>query len=231
MKRNLFVVVVLAILAIPAVSLAAPPRPGPYVSGFFGVSVPQNTDVTFTQFGTTVDTFNDRVEFEPSVFIGGTGGYDFGFVRLEGELSYKRGELDTVTSTGPNPVPPPSTTTTRYTHVDGSLGALAMMFNCFFDLHNDTPVTPYFGGGAGFAALHLSDTFSRGTQLYWSDDDTVFAYQAGAGLEIAINRRLSLDLGYRYFATAQANFNKNWTTETSLKFESHNAAVGFRVKF
>lgn len=233
MKRSLIAVAVVVSFAVPAICPAAPIRPGPYVSGFLGVSVPQNTDATFTVFGG--DTFNDRVEFDPSINIGGTGGYDFGFVRLEGELSYKRGEISTLTSTNLT-----SGATTRLVNVDGGLGALAMMFNCFFDLHNGTPVTPYFGGGAGFAALHLDDTFgtiasgpSAGTrtQLYSSDNDTVFAYQAGAGLDIALNRRLSLDLGYRYFGTAQANFNKNFNTETTLKFESHNAAVGIRVKF
>jgi opacity protein-like surface antigen len=106
-----------------------------------------------------------------------------------------------------------------------------MMFNCFFDLHNDTPVTPYIGGGAGFAALHLEDTFVNTGLFYQEDDDTVFAYQAGAGLEIALNRRVSLDVGYRYFGTSRAEFNENFITETSLKYESHNAAVGVRVKF
>jgi opacity protein-like surface antigen len=151
---------------------------------------------------------------------------------LEGELSYKHGEMSSITSTFPNP---PPATTVRFSQVDGSVGALAFMFNCFFDLHNDSPVTPYFGGGAGFATLHLDDTFGSSTggrsQLYFDDDDAVFAYQAGAGLEFAINRRLSLDVGYRYFGTSQAHFNENFNTETAMKFNSHNAAVGVRVKF
>ncbi|MBA4423822.1 MAG: porin family protein, partial [Syntrophus sp. (in: bacteria)] len=89
----------------------------------------------------------------------------------------------------------------------------------------------------GFATLYLSDTFGTDTntgyreRLYRSDDDTVFAYQAGAGLEIAFTKILSLDLGYRYFGTAKGNFNRNTSTATELKFESHNASVGFRVKF
>ena len=233
MKRSLIAFAAFLTLALPAVSPAAPMRPGPYVSGFLGVSVPQNTDVTFTEFGG--DTFNDRVEFDPSINIGGTGGFDFGFVRLEGELSYKRGEFSSINTANLT-----TGTTTRLTNLDGGLGALAMMFNCFIDLHNNTPVTPYFGGGAGFAALHIEDTFGTvatgplagaRTQVYFDDDDAVFAYQAGAGLEIALNRRLSLDLGYRYLATAQANFNNNFNTETTLKFKSHNAAVGIRVKF
>jgi opacity protein-like surface antigen len=170
------------------------------------------------------------VEFDPSINIGGTGGFDFGVVRLEGELSYKHGEISAVND---------QTNNVQYRATDGSLGALAMMVNAFIDLHNYSPITPYLGGGVGFAALHLSDTFGTNvsttpltrTQLYNEDNDTVFAYQAGAGLEIALNRRLSLDVGYRYFATSRARFEKNPFLTTELKFESHNGAVGFRVKF
>jgi opacity protein-like surface antigen len=225
MKRILIIIAALVTLALPAISSAAPARPGAYVSGFLGVTVPRDTDVTTDQFSPP-NTFTNRVEFDPGVNIGGTGGFDFGFVRLEGELSYKHGEMTSITDRD---------TGDRIRNVDGSLGALAMMFNGFFDLHNDTPVTPYLGGGIGFAALHLSDTFGtdalgRGL-VYTEDDDTVFAYQAGAGLEIALNRMLSLDVGYRYFGTSKARFDSDLNFTDELKFESHNGAVGLRVKF
>jgi opacity protein-like surface antigen len=228
MKRILIIIAALVTLALPAISSAAPARPGAYVSGFLGVTVPRDTDVTTEQFSPP-NTFTNRVEFDPGVNIGGTGGFDFGFVRLEGELSYKHGEMTSITDRD---------TGDRIRNVDGSLGALAMMFNGFFDLHNDTPVTPYLGGGIGFAALHLSDTFGTDTSgtggqslLYFEDDDTVFAYQAGAGLEIALNRMLSLDVGYRYFGTSKARFDSDLNFTDELKFESHNGAVGLRVKF
>jgi opacity protein-like surface antigen len=228
MKKKIIVLAALVTLAFPAICTATPPDPGPYASGFIGVAFPTNRDVTSTTFGPGATTFNDRVEFDPGINVGGAGGFDFGYLRLEGELSYKHGEMSTLTE---------QTSGTRFANVDGKLGALAMMFNAFVDLHNATRVTPYVGGGVGFAALHLSDTFGTSTatgdrlRLYRSDNDTVFAYQAGAGLEIAFTRMLSLDLGYRYFGTAKAKFNNHSSTTTELKFESHNAAVGLRIKF
>ena len=228
MKKRTLVFAVLLILALPALCSADTPSPGPYASFFLGASFPKNTAVTTTEFGTGGRTFNDNAEFDPGINIGGAGGFDFGFLRLEGEVSYKSGEISTITE---------QTTGTRFANVDGRLGALAMMFNVFYDLHNSTPVTPYFGGGVGFAALHLSDTLGTDTGtgdrviLYRSDDRTVFAYQAGAGLEINLNYGFSLDLGYRYFATSKARFDGNSFAATELKLENHSAFVGVRIRF
>lgn len=218
MKLRLFVMLSLAALLIPEVASAIPPRPGPYVSGFAGVAIP-----TTTTSSSEISGFNDRVEFNPGVNIGGTGGFDFGFMRFEGEVSYKHGEIDTVTERNP-----PGRSTSD---VDGRIGAVAMMANLFFDLRNPGPLTPYFGGGVGFAALHQSDTFGSFGKLYASDDDAVFAYQVGGGMEIALNRMLSLDIGYRYFETSKATFNANTDFENRLKFRTHNVAAGVRVKF
>lgn len=223
MKRHVIILAAIVALVTPALCTATPPRPGPYVSGYIGVSVPQNTNVTGYDY--YVDkSFNERVEFDPGINIGGTGGFDYGYFRLEGELSYKHGEIATISDQAGS---------YRYRNADGTLGAFAVMFNAFFDLRNSSPVTPYLGGGIGFAAMHLSDTFVPGEPLpvYQEDDDSVFAYQAGAGLEVALNHNLSLDFGYRYFATTKARFGTNRDVDTELKFKSHNAAVGLRVKF
>ncbi len=226
MRRTLIVIAVLTAVMMPAICSATPPRPGPYVSGFAGVSVPQNSNVTTTDFFNNT-TFNDNVEFDTGVYAGGTGGFDFGFLRLEGELSYRYSDIKAVTD---------QTNAVQFSDVDGNLGAFSMMVNAFFDLHNASPITPYFGGGIGFAVLQLSDTTGVGpqgqvVQLYPQGDDTVFAYQVGAGLDIALNPMISLDLGYRYFGTDTASFNSNSLITTDLKLQSHNAMVGVRVKF
>jgi opacity protein-like surface antigen len=233
MKRCLVTVVLLATLAVPAVGSAAPARPGPYFSGFLGVTVPQDSSVTSTFFGTPTRTFNDKLEFDPSIYLGGTGGYDFGWIRAEGEVSYRNGAISTVNSQTVNGLP----NNIQYTNISGSLGVVAVMANAFVDLHNNSPVTPYIGGGIGFAALHLDDISGTPTNgggwvaLYPSDNASVFAYQIGGGVEIALNKRYSLDVGYRYFGTSTAKFDSNSFATTQLKFESHNGLVGFRMKF
>jgi opacity protein-like surface antigen len=229
MKRKLIAIsTLIGLAAIPAVSFASPPRPGPYLSVFLGTSAPQDATVTLNEFN-PISTKNALVQFDPGVNVGGTAGYDFGFLRLEGEMSYKQGEITTVSD--------PSFGT-RYVNVDGHVGAFAMMMNGFFDLHNPSPVTPYLGGGMGFASVRLSDTrgIDAGTgainnNIFSSDVDNVFAYQAGVGMELALTRRLSIDLGYRYFGTSRANFKKDWPNFSNVTLDSHNAAAGLRLKF
>jgi len=229
MKAKFATIAILVTLMAPALSQATPPKPGSYMSGFIGVTLPEDTTVSSENFFTN-ESFSDRAELYPGINIGMTGGFDFGYLRLEGELSYKNAEIREIVD---------QTDNFHFRNVDGDLSALAMMFNGFVDLHNDSPITPYFGGGLGFASLYLSDTFgtdTRGgtttrTQLYLDDVDSVFAYQVGAGVEIALSPVLSLDLGYRYFGTTRARFDDSFDQITRLKLESHNAAAGFRLKF
>ena len=230
MKRNLVAISALIVLtAVPTVSFALQSaRPGSYLSVFLGTSASQDTTVTSNQFN-PVTSKNALVSFDPGLNIGGTAGYDFGFVRMECEMSYKQGEITSASD---------QAFATRYVNVDGHVGTFAMMMNGFFDLHNETPFTPYLGGGMGFANVHLSDT--RGVDavsgalnnhIFQDDSDNVFAYQAGAGVEVALNRRLSLDLGYRYFGTGTATLKKDWPNYTNVKMDSHNATAGLRLKF
>jgi len=221
MKKIIIAIAAIAIWGIPAMSQAAPVRQGGYFSGFLGASLPRDADVSGIDVGTP---FNERVEFDPGIAVGGAVGYDYGFFRMEGEISYRHSEISAITDVSDG---------YRYRGVDGDVGALAVMANTFIDLHNNSPITPYVGGGIGFAVLNLSDTTSADVAypLYEKGDDTVFAYQVGAGLEIALNPFLSLDLGYRYFGTSKATFNEDPALETRFKLESHNALMGVRVKF
>src|SRR5512133_2829385 len=123
MRTYLIAITTAIIFAVPALSTAADYRPGPYFTSFIAPSFPTDTTVTFSAFN---GSSYDNVKFDPGIYIGGTGGYDFGFLRLEGELSYRNSNLDTVTFADG----------TRFRNVEGDLGAFTGMFNVFFDMHN-----------------------------------------------------------------------------------------------
>lgn len=211
-KTVLASMLLMAALAMPNLSSAASQRPGPYISGFVGVTIPATTDAT--SFDGSV-VIQDRIKFDPGLNIGGTAGMDLGAARIEGEISYKGADIDSITDFSGT-----------HTGIKGGVEALAFMANLFVDLHTQGPITPYFGGGIGFASLHIDDTYNYNNDFYFDDDDTVFAYQVGGGLEVALNRQISLDLGYRYFRTTEATF-----ANTEFEFESHNATVGLRLKY
>lgn len=224
MRTNIIAIAALATLMFPAICLATPPVPGPYVSAFVGVNAPEDTNATTFDYFQNA-TYNDRVEFDAGVYAGGTAGFDFGLFRVEGELAYRYSDIKSVTD---------QFNGYKFQNVDGNLGAFTFMANAFIDLHNATPITPYVGGGAGFAVLDLSDTYAGGpipVLLYPNGSQTVFAYQVGAGLEIALNPMFSLDIGYRYFGTDKADIESHSISTTDLKLESHNAMVGLRMKF
>jgi len=227
MKKSLLLLNTLFILILPTLANSAQNRPGPYGSLFLGVSLLDDIDVTTDEYIGSLTTYYDRIESDPGVFVGGTVGYDFGIVRLEGELSYKQNEMDRITD---------RVARFNYGGVDGDIGIFAAMVNAFVDFHNDSPVTPYIGGGAGVATIYLSDTYGTDTygnryRLYSEDDESVFAYQAGGGLDFALNRQTSIDLGYRYFETEEAEFTSDSFQSKKLKCQSHNIAVGIRFKF
>jgi opacity protein-like surface antigen len=224
MKTYLAVIVTLVLISIPSLGTAAPGRPGPYFSAFIGPSFAKDVTVTssYYPFGTA---YSDQVTFDTGIYTGATGGYDFGFMRLEGELSYRYANIDSITEANG----------LRFIAVDGNIGVFSTMLNVFFDLHNSSPVTPYLGGGIGVASLYLSDTFGsdiygNGGILYGTSSDTVFASQVGAGVDIALNNRFSLDVGYRYFITDKAHFD-SYIGTSGFRFESHNAMIGFKYKF
>jgi opacity protein-like surface antigen len=219
MKMKLFVTTV-ALCALPVIATAAPSKPGAYMSGFLGFNQTSNATMETTDFFTPpATTFNDRLEFDPGIYIGGTGGYDFGMIRLEGELSYRGADIKKVNSDR---------------GVDRNLGMLAMMFNGWFDLENPSPITPYWGAGIGFVSMNFDKDYhdrATGDPVFYEDTATTYAFQAGGGVEFSITPRFSLDLGYRYFRTGKATFDKHSDLENKLEVENHNVALGFRAKF
>ena len=113
---------------------------------------------------------------------------------------------------------------------DGSVEASSLLINSFAAFRNRTPVTPYLGVGIGAAQVTIDKLVVDGVPVM-EDDDLVFAWQAGVGLDIDLTRWLRLDVGYRYFATGNSKFNDIDGNEVKLEYTAHTALVGVVVKF
>ena len=99
------------------------------------------------------------------------------------------------------------------------------MANGYFDVENETPFTPYIGGGIGVAMLETSAVSAGGIDM-GSDDETVFAYQAIAGVAYTFGFVWMLQMEYRFFGTEDPTF-----SNTESEYNSHNLFFGIRCNF
>jgi opacity protein-like surface antigen len=111
--------------------------------------------------------------------------------------------------------------------VNSDISALGFLANIYYDFKNTSPFTPYIGGGIGFATIYVSQGTSNLNLLWFEDDDTVFAYQLGAGVGYDVSKNWTIDLGYRYFGTSDPQFGNQFKAD----FGSHNVSLGARYRF
>lgn len=162
----------LGVLAILTTGFVAPTANAEtwYAGIFGGLNITHDGDVNGAGTNATYDL---------GYGIGGYVGYFLqDNVRLEGELSYRANDLDTIggVATG------------------GEVESLAFMVNVLFDVKIESRFEPYIGAGIGFADV---DYTVSGVVF----DDTAIALQLilGAGVEVAPGLQFTAD--YRLFLT------------------------------
>lgn len=193
---------------------------GFYLAGFFGATL-----VDEAENEDPLGTFH--LDYDAGYGAGGILGYDLataypslGVGRLELEVGFRRNGLR------------------RADFLDGAVDAegnitvLSFMANSFADYREALPWIPYVGVGFGYAVVALNDAKVSGVELA-DDEDGVFAYQLGAGVALAFQEHLTLDLGYRFFATADPDFDFADKSQGSFESEyhSHNLFLGIRATF
>lgn len=155
-----------------------------------------------------------EAEFEAGFTVNGALGYDWrkfaiGSLRTELEIGYRMNDVDELSASG---VAQSS---------DADLSALSGMLNFALDVETGMTVQPYVLAGLGVANL----TFES-DDLDVDEDDTVFAYQLGAGINVPITTSSELFAGYRFFATAEPEFEG-----TEAEYHSHTLEAGLRTRF
>lgn len=201
-------IVAMAFFAVPA--LAA----GPYVGG--GAGAVFLSDSTLSGSGASGD-----LKFDTGYGVGATGGYDFGTYRVEAEFAYRKNDNKEITGGGSTDP------------VGGDTSSMALMMNGYYDFRMVSPtIVPYLGGGIGFARVSEKATDPTiGTVI--DDSDVVFAYQFAAGVGFDVSKRVTIDLGYKYFATSDPSFAVTGAggTKIDAEYKSHNIFLGARYSF
>lgn len=183
---------------------------------------------------TASDAFGNSVSFDTKFDTGfgvhGAIGHSWGALRLEGEVSYRKNDLDTFDVTNITLAGIGSFNDIGTFDADGDVSALGFMANVWFDFNPGSPWSPFAGGGLGVARISINDATIVGIPLA-DDDDWVFAYQLGAGIGFEVTPTTTISLGYRFFGTADPEFTDLAGIPFDAEYRSHNIEIGLRFSF
>jgi opacity protein-like surface antigen len=162
-------------------------------------------------------TYSDaiRVDYKRGTDVDGVVGYDFGLIRTELEIAYKRAKLEEYRfgsdelaaistalnrpSAAPDAFAPGSPALTT-DDVSGRITVLSGMANALLDL-DAGGFSLFAGGGAGRARVKLL-----------GNRDDAWAFQGIAGARVALSDSIEFGIKYRYFRTARLSLGDGETT-------------------
>jgi len=176
---------------------------GGYVSLNLGLAEAENSEVT----DSTLPGAVMKLDYDSGFTAGMALGYQFRSFGIEGELAYQKTDLEKIALLG------------AALDLGGDASAVSLLANGYYNfVFGDFPLIPYLSAGIGLAQISINNMRIPGLgQLDWSDDDIVFAYQLGGGLEMSLGSKFSIGAKYRYFGTSDPEYNT-----TDIDFTSHN---------
>lgn len=203
MKKLAMALLVAGICAAPSMASAETTS---YVSISAGAGVMNNSDVDLESGAVWVASDHD-VEYGTAFAFEGAFGVKQDMFRGELAIGYQSQDVEKLFDT-------------NVSGVDVSL--LSFMANGYADFDMDGGVAPYLMGGIGFATVDVSvDSVSA--------DATPFAWQVGAGIGVKASETITVDLGYRYMATADVEVDGD--VYDSVSFSTSKVLLGMRYSF
>jgi opacity protein-like surface antigen len=216
MKRTCQMIIA---LCLPLV-LCGPVRAqhsGPYVGAFIGGNALMDSECTDSKG-------NFSLEFDPALQGSVVAGWDFapgnpvGEGRIELEYTHRSNQLNQA----------------KFAEGDfngeGDLKVDSLLVNFIGYVRSNSPWSPYGLVGMGAARMEASDLKVTGG-AFGNGTSNVFAYQAGVGVDLALKKNLSLDLGYRFFGSIRPEFTEANGQKFKMDYYSHSAVFGMRYGF
>lgn len=168
----------------------------PYVSISGGAGIMQDS---------SENGFSNAVQYGTGYLINGAFGLKNDAFRVEAEIGYHSNSIDSYYGL-------------PYTPDTNNLNLWSFMANAYYDFNmTDSDISPFIMGGLGLA--NVSWDYPGG-----SEDDSVFAWQLGAGVAFRATKKLNIDVGYRYFSTADVDMFGGY----KYSIGSHNIIAGVR---
>ncbi len=226
MMRKLAIVLALASTALASPALARDKSWYVGIEGGGMIVEDINYDITGTRTGTAT------VDHDYGYDVDGVMGYDFGGFRLETEVGYRRATVDGFSSTtltntgiGAGTVPAGS-----YSVAGGSTSALSFMLNGLLDFGADDGIQGFVGGGVGVARVKANYALTRRAD-FLNDSDTVFAWQALAGIRAPLTDHIDATLKYRFFNAENVKLVDVANNTFDGRFRSHSILGGVAYNF
>lgn len=199
-----------ALMASQLVS-AATPLDGWYASVFGGYAH-FSDNISKAQNGLI---YNDT-RYDSGWDAGGNFGYKSTPLRYEAELSYLTANIDTFRINN-----------IRQANTRGSTNAVMAMANVYYDFPAciAPSLEPYLGVGLGYGRVDskLGSTGVFGSTEF-SGANSVYAYQAMAGLTFNFSENYATNIGYRYLGTERVH-------ELGKIFQANVVNIGFTYRF
>lgn len=140
-------------------------------------------------------------------------GRQFGQFRVEGQFDSNKTDLDDVRVSGPG-------IGTNVGVASGDIRVDTAMINGFYDFPVAEGFSVYLMAGMGYGNVELS--------LYNADDnETTFAYKAGAGVTYSFASNQAVDLGWEYMGTGDVVIGGLDVND----IEANNIVLGYRFSF
>lgn len=211
MRKLAIAAIGLGAVAHAPAGFAAPE--GPFIGIMGGANFTNDLDVSGAGVG-----INRSVDTDTGYAVIPSIGYRFGNgLRTEFELGYRKNDVDSVSGS---------------TTGSGEIKARSAMLNLLYDVNMNGRVSPYIGGGIGYAKVRYDGVQPVGIPgIGVNDSDKVFAYQGIAGLSFAMSRAVELAAEYRYFATKDPDFRTSGGTSVEGEYKAHAALIGLRFNF
>lgn len=214
-----------AALAIVSPSNCQSQPPAFYLKADAGGNLTMDTDLK-EFFGE--NTTGAKVKFDPGARFGLHSGFEFcDWFAAEAEFGAMANNVRSIDGAS-------------RVH-NASFANVPFLLNGRLQWPNRSPLTPYIGAGAGFSeAIIDADRIEFGnTYFTGSDSDTVFAWQAFAGLRWRLNERMGFGLEYRYFAAQSPSWHADLlfggpNANDTLRFgrtQTHALSVTFDFRF
>lgn len=182
------------------------------------------------------DLWRVRTNTQTGLFLNCGGGYSMGGnFRLEYDIAYRKMPFSDVEITDLKVIG------VSIQGGEGNVISLSFMLNGWYDLIRIGRWAVYLGGGLGAGLTSLKDVYIETAPvvpdpvvtktLYVDDNDWRFAMQGGAGITYALSADFTLDLGYRYYASADPKFITEMGNEFFADVQSHTVLISLKFLY